>query len=270
MRSLAVLGVIVCVSCVVSPPARAVGADVDVQLVLAVDISRSMDYDELGVQRQGYVAAFRNPEVINAITGGGIGRIAVTYLEWAGAFYQKVIVPWRIIAGRDDAEAFATALDAAPITREMGTSISGGLLFAARQFAESKVTGLRRTIDVSGDGANNIGAPVAPVRDQLVDEGITINGLPIIIRPSTWGGPFDMPDLDVYYRDCVIGGPGSFMITVDDIGRFEVAVRRKLVLEVAGLAPRVMLAADDGAPSGKADCLAGEKARRRYLDPLFR
>lgn len=253
----------------VAPPS-AIAAEVDLELVLAVDVSRSMDFTELEVQRQGYVAAFRNPEVIAAIGSGLVGRIAVTYVEWAGSFFQSVIVPWRIVAGRADAEAFADELNAAPITRERGTSISGGLLFAARRFGDNDVQGIRRAIDVSGDGANNTGAPVAPMRDQLVDQGITINGLPVIIRPSQSNGPYDMIQLDVYYEDCVIGGPGAFMITVDDIARFEIAIRRKLVLEIAGLPPHLIAAANALRAEPRVDCLAGEKARGRYLDPFIR
>ena len=243
--------------------------EVDLELVLAVDVSRSMDFGELEVQRRGYVAAFRNPEIIDAISSGFTGSIAVIYLEWAGSFYQTVVVPWRIIAGPEDAEAFAAELDQAPILRERGTSISGGLLFAARQFADNEVVGTRRTIDISGDGTNNTGAPVAPMRDQLVEQGITINGLPILIRPSQTG-PFGTAELDIYYEDCVIGGPGSFMITVDSVERFEIAIRRKLVLEIAGLPPHLMLAADGMRAEPRIDCLIGEKSRGRYLDPFIR
>jgi hypothetical protein len=239
-------------------------------LVLAVDVSRSMDFGELEVQRQGYVSAFRNPEVIDAIGSGLIGKIAVIYMEWAGAFFQSVVVPWRVIGSAEDAEAFAAELEAAPFMRERGTSISGGLLYAARQFGGNDVDGLRRTIDVSGDGPNNTGAPVVPMRDQLVEEGITINGLPIMIRPSQSMGPFGISELDIYYEDCVIGGPGAFMITVDKIELFEVAIRRKLVLEIAGLPPRVIPATDSLRPQPRIDCLIGEKSRQRYIDPFMR
>ncbi|MEX0852149.1 MAG: DUF1194 domain-containing protein [Bauldia sp.] len=244
--------------------------DVDLALVLAVDVSRSMDLDEQRVQRDGYAAAFRHPEVIAAIASGLVGRIAVTYMEWAGATYQSVIVPWRIIAGRQEAEAFAAELAAAPIMRERGTSISGGLLAAARQLAESNVSGFRRVVDISGDGANNIGSPVVPMRDQLVDEGITINGLPIMIRQQEPDNPYGIDHLDIYYEDCVIGGPGAFMITVDDLDRFAVAIRRKLVLEIAGLPPRLMPAASPPRAEPRVDCLIGEKARGRWLDPFIK
>lgn len=250
-------------------PAFAQETEVDLALVIAVDVSRSMDFGELELQRDGYVAAFRHPEVIAAIGAGATGRIAVTYLEWAGA-YQSVTVPWRIIAGRADAEAFADELGAVPITRERGTSISGGLMFAARQLAAGGFQGLRRAIDVSGDGPNNTGLPVVSVRDQLIEQGITINGLPILVRPSRAIGPFGIPNLDVYYEDCVIGGPGAFMITVEDKARLGVAVRRKLVLEIAGLPPHLMAAGGLPLREPRVDCLIGEKLRGQWADPLFR
>ncbi len=252
------------------PQARAADAPVDLELVLAVDVSRSMDYGELQVQRDGYVAAFRNPEVIDAIRQGVIGSIAVTYVEWSGAFFQQILIPWRVISSSQDAEAFADELAAAPITRERGTSISGSLMFASGQFSDNGFEGTRQTVDVSGDGPNNDGLPVAPARDQLVKEGITINGLPILIHPSDVGSFGQVSDLDVYYQDCVIGGPGAFMLTVDSVDRFEAAIRRKLVLEIAGLPPHLMPAADTLNPPPRTDCMAGEKMRNRYLDPFMR
>jgi hypothetical protein len=248
-----------------APPGRAADVDVDLALVLAVDISRSMDYDELRLQRDGYVAALKHPEVIQAISSGALGRIAVTYLEWAGPYHQATVVPWAVLAGRADAEAFAGQIAAAPIMRETGTSISGGLAFSASRFDASGVRAARRAIDVSGDGPNNMGLPVVPIRDRLIADGITINGLPIVLKSGAYVGPFSIPNLDVYYEDCVIGGPGAFMITVDDPSRFEIAIRRKLVLEIAGLPARVIPAAAIDAPP-RIDCLIGEKLRGRWLD----
>jgi hypothetical protein len=250
-----------------APPAAA-DVDVDLELVLAVDISRSMDYGELELQRHGYIAAFRHREVVAAIASGPHGRISVTYVEWAGPESQFVVVPWTIVADVADAAAFAGRLAAEPIQRERGTSISGSLAFAAAQFPASGATGLRRAIDVSGDGPNNMGLPVVPTRDTIVGQGITINGLPILLRPSFGSSAFNIPDLDIYYEDCVIGGPGAFMITVDDPARFELAIRRKLVLEIAGLPPRVMLAAEPFRAEPRVDCLIGEKSRRQWFyDP---
>jgi hypothetical protein len=237
---------------------------VDLELVLAVDVSRSMDADELALQRQGYANAFRHPDVIQAITSGARGRIAVTYVEWAGPSFQATVVPWTMVGGRAEAEAFATRIEAAPLTREMGTSISGGLVFAGQQFDGSPFAGDRQTIDVSGDGPNNMGLPVAMIRDRIVDRGITINGLPIMLKPAYTFSAFGIPNLDVYYEDCVIGGPGAFMITVDDMARFETAVRRKLVLEIAGLPARVMPAAAGSIKAPRIDCMIGEKSRGNW------
>lgn len=249
-----------------APSPAAAQVDVDLELVLAVDISRSMDLDEQQLQRDGYVAALVHPEVVQAIQSGPSGRIAVTYVEWAGPFRQSVVVPWTLISGIVDAEAFATALAAAPLSRERGTSISEGLAFSAGLFPATGARGTRRAIDVSGDGPNNMGPAVAPTRDRIVAEGITINGLPIMLKPAFSYGPYNIPNLDVYYEDCVIGGPGAFMITVDDMSRFAVAVRRKLVLEIAGRVPepRLIRAAAFEAPP-RIDCLIGEKQRSRWL-----
>jgi len=257
MRLLASLELALAAAVFVLTASAAAGQDVDVELVLAVDVSSSMDASEQVLQRRGYVAAFRDPEVIAAITSGSIGRIAVTYVEWAGS-HQKVVVPWRIIQSQADARAFAAELASQPISRHELTSISGGLLFAADQFTESPASGLRRTIDISGDGANNTGPPVASTRDALVARGITINGLPIVIRPSLVGWPPGSFDLGLYYEYCVIGGPGAFTVKVEDARGFGLAIRHKLFLEIAGLAPAVTLAADDVQPKPPIDCLVGE------------
>jgi hypothetical protein len=240
--------------------------DVDLELVLAVDISRSMDYDEQELQRDGYVEALRHPEVIAAIESGPVGRIAIIYVEWAGPFHQAIVVPWTFVSGAAEAEAFAARVAEAPLVRERGTSISQGLDFASAQFAVSGARGGRRAIDVSGDGPNNMGLPVVPVRDRIVAEGITINGLPIMLKTSYAFGPYSIPNLDIYYEDCVIGGPGAFMITVDDPARFAIAIRRKLVLEIAGKMPepRLMKAAVL-TPEPRVDCLIGEKQRGRWI-----
>jgi hypothetical protein len=249
-------------------PAGARAQDVDLELVLAVDISPSMDMDEQRVQRDGYVAAFRHPDVIDAIASGPNGRIAVAYVEWSGAFFNTVVTPWRIIGNRAQAEAFATELEEQPITQGRGTSISGGLYFAANYFNISPVTGRRRAIDISGDGPNNIGAPVEPARDEIVARGITINGLPLLLRPSLTDDAFGVRALDIYYQDCVIGGPGAFVVPVVHIEDFGDAIRRKLVLEIAGVAqaPKVVLAGDVAPlvrPPTRTDCLVGETSRSR-------
>jgi hypothetical protein len=241
-------------------PAWSADPDVDVELVLAVDVSRSMDLDEQRLQRDGYVQAFRHPELIEAITSGAIGRIAVTYFEWAGTGFSSLIEPWTVIGNAAEANAFADRLAAAPVSRQNGTSISSGLVFASGLLERSPFAGTRQTVDVSGDGPNNEGQRVDTTRDWLVGKGVTINGLPIVLKRN---GAFDflsIPDLDAYYQDCVIGGPGAFMLTVNAESGFAEAIRRKLVLEVAGLPPKVILAADvQGEPM---DCEIGEKQRR--------
>ncbi|MGB3898575.1 MAG: DUF1194 domain-containing protein [Mesorhizobium sp.] len=238
---------------------------VDVQLVLAVDVSLSMSPEELEIQRHGYAAALTHNSVLQAIADGSYGKIAVTYVEWAGTSWQRVVVPWTVIAGRADSERVAAQLFAHMPEGARRTSISAGLQFSADLFAESTSQSTRRVIDVSGDGPNNQGAPVTAVRDALVGQGITINGLPLM----TSGGftsVYDIDHLDDYYRDCVIGGPSAFMIPVNDWTQFPEAVRRKLVLELAGPSslkwasgeathPPVLLAQDRPA----ADCLSGEK-----------
>ncbi|MCS6878356.1 MAG: DUF1194 domain-containing protein [Geminicoccaceae bacterium] len=239
------------------------GIPVDLELVLAVDVSRSMDVDEQELQRRGYLEAITAPEVIQAIRAGAYGRIAVTYVEWSGPGYQQVVVPWRLIEDRASAEAFAAALAEAPLVRESWTSISSALLFAAQLFEQSPYRGLRRVIDVSGDGPNNAGPLIEPVRDSVLERDIVINGLPIMLKEAHPGFG-SIPDLDVYYEDCVIGGPGSFAIAVRAREQFVPAIRQKLVLEVAGRTPEVVLVAERGKEK-RIDCLIGEKIRMQWL-----
>lgn len=224
---------------IAAAPDRGAPAEVtvDVELVLAVDVSYSMDPEEQALQREGYIAALTSPEFLNALRQGQHGRIAATYVEWAGTIEQRVIVPWRVIDGPDSAAAFGEAIAAAPYRRAYRTSISAALQFAAPLFESSGHRGLRRVIDVSGDGANNQGVLVTLARDEVLAKGITINGLPIMLkRPSP--ATMDIPNLDVYYEDCVIGGPAAFVIPIKDRDQFKEATRTKLVLEVAGLTPR--------------------------------
>lgn len=240
--------------------AEAAAEPVDVELILAVDVSLSMSPDELAIQRDGYAAALKHRDVIRAIESGMHGKIALTYVEWAGADVQHVIVPWTIVAGAEDARQVAEKLTLSPPNSARRTSISGALHFAGDLFAESPHRGMRRVVDVSGDGPNNQGTPVNDARDALVSQGITINGLPLMTT-SGFGGRFEISDLDAYYRDCVIGGPGTFMIPVNDWSQFPEAVRRKLVLELAGDARPggrlpVLRAAVE---MGGSDCMVGEK-----------
>ncbi|MGI9481379.1 MAG: DUF1194 domain-containing protein [Hyphomicrobiales bacterium] len=241
---------------------------VDLELVLAVDISLSMDKDEQRLQRQGYVSAFRDPGIHAAIQSGPHGSIAVTYVEWAGSGSQSVIVPWRIIKSSEDAHAFADALAAEPAVRALYTSISEAVLASSRLISISPVKGLRRVIDVSGDGPNNSGIAIEVARDRVVSSGIVINGLAIELGQG--GGAysyFDLPDLDRYYKDCVIGGPGSFVLSIRNKNEFAAAIRKKLLLEIANTPPpetgrlwRAQLAGEEE----KYDCLIGEKLWRQY------
>jgi hypothetical protein len=236
-----------------SPSAMAV----DVELVFAVDVSYSMDPEEQALQREGYVLALRSREFMQALRQGANAKVAVTYIEWAGQMDQKVIMPWRLIEGPESADSVAAELAAAPYRRASRTSISGGLQFSKGLFDNSGYHGLRRVIDVSGDGANNSGAPIVPTRDDVLAAGITINGLPIMLkRPNP--GTMDIEELDVYYEDCVVGGPGSFVIPIREREKFVEATRTKLVLEIAGRepAPHVMPASAD---KPRISCMIGEK-----------
>jgi hypothetical protein len=230
---------------------------VDLELVLAVDVSYSMDPDEQALQREGYAKAFTSKEFMQALREGARGKIAVTYIEWAGQYDQRIVMPWRLIEGPESADAVAAEISAAPTRRASRTSISGGLRFARSLFDHSGYRGVRRVIDVSGDGANNSGPPVAPMRDETVKMGITINGLPILLKRAN-PGTMDIANLDVYYEDCVIGGPGAFMIPVRTREKFVEAIRNKMVLEVAGRqpAPRVIPAS---AKEPRVSCTIGEK-----------
>jgi hypothetical protein len=247
-------------------PVRAEPIQVDLELILAVDVSWSMDLDEQQFQRAGYVAAMRDKTVIDAIVGGGWGRIAISYVEWAGDGLQSVIVPWTLVDSREGAEAFADRLATTRIGRLRRTSISSVLEFAEHYFDENDYEGLRRVVDVSGDGANNQGLPVTALRDRLVSQGVVINGLPIMIKEENPSGYFGIPNLDVYYEDCVIGGPASFVIPVDDVNRFATAIRQKMILEIAGRRPEVMPATYATAKEPRIDCLIGEKMWREWRE----
>lgn len=246
-------------------------AIVDLELVLAVDVSLSMDLDEQRLQRDGYVSAFRDPQIWDAIRTGGTGRIAVTYIEWAGPNSQSTVLPWTLIDTEKAAQSFADALEAKPISRARLTSISGALLYASRELRTNTFRGARQVIDVSGDGPNNSGAPIIPVRDEIVAAGIVINGLPILLKRGGFASTFDIPNLDQYYADCVIGGQGSFSIPVHEKTEFGAAIRRKLILEIAGLAvpatPRLIRT--QVSPGRSADCQVGEKLWRQYMDDRY-
>ncbi|MBK9080587.1 MAG: DUF1194 domain-containing protein [Rhizobiales bacterium] len=212
--------------------ARGGATEVDVELVIAVDISYSMDEEEQRLQRRGYVEALRSAEFQEAVRAGVHGKVAILYLEWAGASDQRVVVDWTLIDGPERAHALADKLAEAPTRRARRTSISGALEASLAAFERNGFNGLRRVIDVSGDGPNNEGRLVTSARDAVLAEGVVINGLPLVLnRPNYgWG---DIQDLDVYYQDCVIGGQGAFVLPIRDRAQFVEATRTKLVMEVA-------------------------------------
>ena len=266
-------------------PTAAEGAkfDVDLKLILAVDVSDSMSRDELQLQRGGYVSTFRDPRVARAIASGEFGRIAVLYLEWAGPNHHHVVRPWTVLTTLRDTAAFADllamepittdsstsnramsfgkSLDQAPIATATATSISASLLFALEMFRDRRFRGSRQVIDISGNGTNNSGPHLAPVRDLLVTEGIIINGLPL-----TWSAAdnadsmtfFGKSFLERYYEECVIGGPGAFSIAVNDISRFQEAVRLKLLTEIAERETLAIPASFEPTPQILVDCTVQE------------
>lgn len=247
-----------------SAPVLAQDREVDIELVLAVDVSRSISPYELEIQRRGYAEALASPEVVAAITGGLIGEIALTYVEWAGSGSQTVIVPWTLISDAEDAQDVASRLTAFFGAGMRRTSISEALLFAADRFEGNGFRGLRRIIDISGDGPNNQGRRVLEARSEVLGRGIVINGLPLMTVDEIsqiWG----IPDLDLYYRDCVIGGAGAFVVPVLTWDQFPDAVKRKLVLEIAGTSRNV----PGGQRVAAYDCEIGEKIWERNRRQFF-
>jgi hypothetical protein len=235
--------------------------EVDVELVLAVDISYSMDPEEQALQRNGYIEALRSPEIMAAIRKGVNGKIAVTYVEWAGATSQDVVADWMVIDGPESAAEFTAQIEKRPIRRLYRTSISGAIDFSVQLFDRNKLHGLKQVIDVSGVGSNNQGRPVTQARDDAVRKGITINGLPLMLNRPTSGYP-EVEQLDIYYTDCVIGGPGAFVIPIRERNQFVDAIRTKILLEIA-LAPPADLPArviPAQAEAPRVSCLFGERS----------
>jgi hypothetical protein len=207
---------------VVAPGAE---TQADLALVLAVDASGSVDQQRFELQKRGYVAAFRNPRVLQAIRSGLSQAIAVTMLQWTGPRLQIQVVPWMLIRDEASAEAFAAAIEAAP--RQLfggGTSISGAIDHSRLLLAQNPFAAARRVIDVSGDGSNNSGRPVTAARDDAARAGVGVNGLPILSVE---------PGLNGYYRDFVIGGPGAFMVPAASYDTFAEAILKKLITEIA-------------------------------------
>ena len=264
-------------------PARAqpaTGEPVDVALVLAIDVSRSMSREELAIQRKGYAEAIASREVLRAIDYGPHGRIGLAIFEWAGDFHARELLPWTIIESEADAQAVAARLLEGESFGQSRTSISGALLRGMALLEAVPYQAERLVIDVSGDGPNNQGPPVTGLRDAAVGRGITINGLPLMTVDG-FARYFGIPDLDEYYRRCVIGGPGAFVVPVHEWNEFPEAVRRKLVMEIGGLAPlhdpwrqhhdgsALPVVPAQFAAEEPYDCLVGEKMWRNRRDLFY-
>ena len=222
-----------------SPTASAMAATeaVDLELVIATDVSRSIDPEEARLQREGIARAFRNPAVIRAIESGVLGKIGVAYIDYSSRAFNKIVVDWTVVRDRASAESFAARLLAAPLTFGRRTSISDAIEQVREMIETNALDGTRRAIDVSGDGPNNHGRLVDAVRDATIARRIAVNGLPIVNRRGAFNSRFNLPDLDKYYLGCVIGGPGAFLVVANSFEDFARAIRRKLILEIAGTAP---------------------------------
>jgi hypothetical protein len=221
---------------VAAAPARA--QNVDLLLVLAADVSRSIDDGEFNLQRRGYAAALSDPRVLRAITSGPNRSIALTFVEWSGSEEQKTVVDWSVIRDGEDAAVIAGQILAAPRSFLARTSISAAIDFSMDRFATAPVAGDRRVIDISGDGTSNAGRSITDARDEAVAKGVTINGLAIINTQASPGftthtqPPGGLPE---YYRQNVIGGTGAFLLVVENFDSFADAMARKLISEIAGI-----------------------------------
>jgi hypothetical protein len=216
-----------------------------------------MDLDELAVQREGYAQAIVSKEFLQALKAGPNSKISVTYFEWSASTDQKIIIPWRVIDGPETAGAVADEIMNTPVRRGSRTSISGAIAFAMPLFDHDPYHGLRRVIDISGDGPNNNGPPVTPVRDEALSKGIVINGLPVMVKEPSYA-TMDIENLDWYYEDCVIGGPGSFVVPIKGRENFKEAIHAKLIREVAGRTPeRPVRPTAEKEP--RVSCTIGEK-----------
>jgi hypothetical protein len=238
MRRRDVLGAALAIPAILRSGSALANEPVDVELVLAVDVSRSVDAQEQELQFSGYAAAFRDPRLIEGIMGGPVGAIACTLFTWSDALTQTTVVPWTRLDSPASAGRFADAVAAAPRETFLYTSISGAMDYAARQFGRGGFEGTRRVVDISGDGVNNAGRPVAEAREEALAQGIVLNGLAVLDRtPQSVSLNLGQPPLDTYYRDEVIGGPGSFLVVAEGFDAFEAAVRRKIIREIAAVPP---------------------------------
>lgn len=253
---------VLALAALLATPAQA-AEEVDVELLLLVDVSRSMSTAELALQRQGYVAALRSDSVAAALGRALTGKIALAYVEWAGEKRQRIVQDWVLIKGRDDLLKVADVLENDRSTTQSRTSISGALRYGAAYLEANDFSGMRSVIDISGDGPNNQGGEVTATRNAVVARGITINGLPLMTQDGIF---MRIPDLDAYYENCVIGGPGAFLVPVSQWEDFGRAVIQKLVLEIAGGPPERLIPAQ----ATTYDCQVGEKLwRRMRMDSDF-
>ena len=236
-------------------PLKKASADmpVDLELILAVDVSGSIDRGEAHLQREGYTRALTSADVVNAIKSGPLGKVAMTYVEWAGMGHYNVVVDWQIVNSMESAEKFVSHLDRIPFQNAHRTSLSDAIDRSVRHFAANGFKGTRRIIDISGEGANNYGRLVTEARDDALKKDVIINGLPILTNTKSGTYP-TIPDLDLFYRDCVIGGPGAFHVVAHGFDDFARAVRKKLILEIADIQPsRLWLASADTRESPPCD-----------------
>src|ERR1700678_160523 len=236
MRTIKVLLTLLIAGAVLAPVAAIAADEVDLLLVLAVDVSRSIDAAKFQLQREGYAAAVADPHVLDAIKSGRTGRVGLTLVEWSGVGAQKVVVDWSTIEDANSAKGFGDRLLEAPRSFADRTSISGAIEFAMGQFARAPYDAPRRTVDISGDGTNNAGRDVVSVRDEALAKGITINGLVILSdTPLAWNPDHTNPPggLDNYYRNNVVGGPGAFVQVAQDFNSFGRAIVKKMIAEVA-------------------------------------
>jgi hypothetical protein len=243
----------------VGPP----GAEqqLDVALVIAVDVSSSMEGEEQGLQREGFIDAFRSTLVHDAIQNGLHGRIAVTYVEWSGVKDQRVLVPWTIIDSPEGAQSFANHLAYQPIRQAGMTSISGVIDYSRKLFEDLGGMPIRRVVDISGDGPNNDGRSVTYARDEATADGVVINGLPIMYKRAP--GSKELEDLDLYFKECVIGGMGSFVLPLHDPEQFAMVIRTKIMREIAGIGDRHPLIVP--AQLQNMNCLTGERRKQEDL-----
>lgn len=236
MRAVKILLTLILAGLALQPAAAHAGNDVDLLLVLAADVSRSIDAAKFQLQREGYAAAISDPGVLDMIRSGKNGRIGLTFVEWSGVGAQHVVIDWTTVGDAASAKDFGDRLIEAPRSFADRTSISGAIEFAMGQFAQAPFESARRTIDISGDGTNNAGRDVGALRDEAVAKGVTINGLVILSdNPMSWNPDHTNPPggLDNYYRNNVIGGPGAFVMVAQNFNSFGQAIINKMIAEVA-------------------------------------